>query len=99
MAANRKIKKPPSRRLTGVWVLILSLLVSELLFYTWCRVQFVQVGMAISEESRKAASLKTLQSSLKIELARLKAPERISHIARTELGLNMPEPKQVVVIP
>jgi cell division protein FtsL len=99
MAANRKIKNRPSRRLTGAWVLILSLFVSELLFYTWCRMQCVQVGIAISQETRKAASLRTLQSSLKIELARLKAPERISHIARTELGLAMPEPRQVIVIP
>ena len=99
MAANRKIKKPPTRRFTGTWVLILSLLVTELLFYTWCRVQYVQVGMTISRETQKAASLRTLQSSLKIELARLKAPERISNIARSELGLSMPEPKQVVVIP
>ena len=99
MAANRKITPSGSRRPAGVWVLLLSLFVAELLFYTWCRVQCVQVGLVIGEQTRKAASLKTLQSSLKIELARLKAPERISYIARTELGLAMPEPEQVVVVP
>jgi hypothetical protein len=99
MAANRKIPKVSSKRLTGTWVLILSLFMVELLFYTWCRVQCVEVGIAISQGREKAASLKSLQTSLKIELARLKAPERISYIARTELGLAMPEPEQMIVAP
>lgn len=85
--------------MTGTWVLILSLFIIELLFYTWCRVQCFQVGLAIGQETRKAEDLKTLQNSLKIELARLKAPERISHIARTQLELDLPEPRQVVVLP
>jgi cell division protein FtsL len=99
MAANRKLTTPVSRRKTGTWVLVLSLFIGELLFYTWCRVQYVRVGIAIGQEMHKSESLETLQNSLKIELARLKAPERISYIARTELKLEMPEPRQVVVLP
>ena len=85
--------------MTGTWVLLMSLFIVELLFYTWCRVQCVQVGIGISQETHKTEDLKTLQNSLKIELARLKAPERISYIAKTQLELDMPEPSQVVVLP
>ena len=99
MATNRKITPVTSRKKTTVWVLLLSLFIAEVLFYTWCRVQCVNVGIAIGEQSRKAESLQALQNSLGIELARLKAPERISYIARNKLGLDMPEPRQVVVIP
>jgi cell division protein FtsL len=86
-------------RSTMVWVLVLTLFISELLFYTWCRVQSVQSGIAIGQENRKIETLKGLQSNLQIELARLKAPERISHIARSQLALDLPEPQQVVVMP
>ena len=85
--------------MTGVWVLILALFMGELLFYTWCRVQIVRVGIAISAERRKAEELNTLRNSLKIELARLKAPERISYIARRKLGLDMPEPSKTIMVP
>ena len=99
MAPNRRKPAAGRQRMTGTWALILSLFIAELLFYTWCRVQCVQVGIAIGEESRKEQELKTLQNSLRIELARLKAPERISYIARRQLGLELPEPTQVIVVP
>ena len=99
MAARPNTKKRPGKKMTGVWVLVLALFVGELLFYTWCRVQCVQVGIAISSERRKTEELKTLQNSLKIELARLKAPERISYIARKKLGLDMPEPSKTIMVP
>lgn len=85
--------------MTWIWALILVLFIGELLFYTWCRVQCVQVGIAISAERSKAEELRTLQNSLKIELARLKAPERISYIARKKLGLDMPEPSKTIMVP
>jgi cell division protein FtsL len=92
-------KKRSGKNLTGVWVLILALFMGELLFYTWCRVKCVEVGIAISAERRKAEDLNTLHNSLKIELARLKAPERISYIARNKLGLDMPEPSKTILVP
>jgi cell division protein FtsL len=99
MAARPNIKKRSTKRMTGIWVLILTLFIGELLFYTWCRVQCVQVGIAISSEHRKEKELKSLQNSLKIELARLKAPERISYIARKKLGLDMPELSKTILVP
>jgi cell division protein FtsL len=97
-AANRKNRKTTPRH-TGAWVLVLALFIVELFFYTWCRVQCVQMGIAIGQENRKMQELTTLQNSLNVELARLKAPERISHIARRQLSLDLPEPRQVIVVP
>lgn len=81
------------------WILILSLFIGELFFYTWCRVHCVQVGMAISSQRRKQQELATLQNSLKIEQARLKSPEMIIRVANKKLGLAMPAPKQTIVLP
>ena len=81
------------------WVLILSLFIGELFFYTWCRVQCVQVGIAISSQRQKQQELVTMQNSLKIELARLKSPELIIRLANQELGLVMPNPQQTIILP
>jgi cell division protein FtsL len=99
MAAKRKTKKTADRRMTWTWVMILSLFIAELFFSAYCRVQCVQVGIAISSERNKQKELAALQNSLKIEKARLKAPERISIIARNRLGLGMPDSTQIILVP
>lgn len=98
-AKTKRRKKHPIKRIPWTWVLILSLFLGELLFYTWCRVQCFQLGIAISSERSKQQELKTLQNSLNIELARLKAPKRIFRIAKNNLGLGMPDPQQTIVVP
>jgi cell division protein FtsL len=99
MTVNRKIAKGPGRNRTAVWALLLGILIAEFFFYAWCRMQCVQAGYQIAVESRKNQELHTLQNSLKIELARLKAPERITQIARKRLKLELPETQQVVLVP
>ncbi len=88
------------KRRTGLlWVALLSLFVGELLLYTWCRVECVQTGYAITAESRRQKELQLLKNRLNIELAHLKAPETISRVARERLALVMPEPEQIVMVP
>jgi cell division protein FtsL len=99
MAPKRKTAKNSGRAIPWHWILILVLFIGELFFYTWCRVQCVQVGIAISEQRSKQKELVTLQNSLKIELARLKSPEMIMRAANHKLGLAMPAPKQTIVLP
>lgn len=100
MAANKqKITKKTNRRLSLAWAAVLSLFVLELLFYTWCRVQCTRTGYLINEQSNKNKELMTVENSLNIELARLKAPDNISRVARQKLGMGMPEPQQIVLIP
>jgi cell division protein FtsL len=91
--------KKHSRYTTGVWLVVMSLFLTELFFYTWCRVQFTRVGYDISKEERKQKRLLALQSNLNIELARLKSPERIETIARQQLDLTTPTPEQVITLP
>ena len=78
---------------------LLTLFVLELLFYTWCRVQCVNIGYEINEQTRRHQQLLKLQGNLKIELALLKSPARIAEIARTRLGLKIPDAKQTIVLP
>ncbi len=84
---------------TLLWGLILLTLIGQLLFYTWCRVQCVQIGYEIANETDRHQQLNALQNSLRIEMARLTSPERIAKIATDELGLKTPSPEQTIVIP
>jgi len=82
-----------------VWLFIMSVFIAELLLYTWCRVQYVRIGYEISNVIKNNSNLLTLQRNLKIELARLKSPERIEKIAKQQLELVTPTPKQILTIP
>ena len=82
----------------GMWMIILSLFISELLIYTWARVQCVNIGYEINTTIRKNIDLKAVKKSIQIELARLKSPERISRIAKERLRLATPTPEQVIVV-
>lgn len=85
-------------RLTGVWLAILLLFVSEFFFYTWCRVQCRHLQYDIRAENDTAAHLAGEKKDLKIEIARLGSPDRIMKIAR-QRGLVMPTTDQLVVLP
>ena len=80
-------------------LIFMGLFIGELLFYTWCRVQSIQVRYEISELAADQDRLMMLQDNLKIELARLKSPQRIAKIAKERLGLILPTNKQLMLIP
>ncbi|MBN1930074.1 MAG: cell division protein FtsL [Desulfobacterales bacterium] len=82
-----------------VWIFLIFIFTTELLFYAWCRVQSTRIGYEITQAANEHSRLTTLQKSLKIELARLKSPQRIAHIARQNLGLITPRSEQIIVIP
>ena len=97
---NRSPKaKPRSLKSIAGYLLLLSIFVAELLIYTWCRVQYVQVGYQITKETARQQQLLALRDNLRIEHARLKSPQRIAKIAREQLGLITPNPDQVVELP
>jgi len=77
----------------------MTLFILELFFYTWCRVQTVRLGYEISSEMNQQQKLISYQNNLKIELARLKSPERIADIAREQLGMIMPTSEKTILLP
>jgi len=96
--ANRRLR-PPRKSMTGLWIVLMALFFLEALFYAWCRVQCVNAGYGIDRETRRHHELLKERNTLRIELARLKSPERIETIARTRLGLGMPNAQQTMILP
>jgi cell division protein FtsL len=85
--------------MTGLWIVLMILFFAEALFYAWCRVQCVNAGYGIDTETQRYQVLLSARNNLRIELARLKSPERIETIARNRLGLVRPDEKQTVKLP
>ena len=98
---TRKVrrKKKLSLKFMLVGLAIMGLFIGELLLYTWSRVQCVRLRYEIAEKVDEHKHLLAFQDNLKIELARLRSPQRIAEIARTKLGLIIPKPNQMIVVP
>jgi cell division protein FtsL len=88
-----------NRGMIALWIVLLCVFITEMLGYTWARNQCVQVGYEISALGKEQQRLNELQANLRVELARLKAPQRITKIAQEKLGLTLPTPKQTIVMP
>lgn len=86
-------------KLAAIWSIIAILFVAELFLYTWCRVQCVKTGYEITKETDKRLKLSSLQNKLKVEIAHLKSPQRIAKIATMQLGLIIPTPEKMILIP
>ena len=96
---KRKKRKTRNPKILAACLFFMGLFIAELLFYTWCRVQSIQVRYEISELAADQERMLKLQDNLKIELARLKSPQRIAQIATQQLGLVAPTSKQLIIIP
>ncbi len=97
------MSKPPANtrrrpRRIALWLSLLLVFIAELLLTTWVRVQCNNLGYEIATLNRETQRLVELQDNLRVELARLKSPQRITRIAR-EMGLTLPAPAQVMVLP
>jgi cell division protein FtsL len=98
--AKGRSSKPKGRRRTGtlMWLAIMATFFVIIGFHTWCRLLCTEESVHIDEAQKQRRALMQLQTKLKVELARLKTPARITTIAHNRLGLAMPTPGQVIVL-
>ncbi|MGE0086428.1 MAG: hypothetical protein AB7S75_18630 [Desulfococcaceae bacterium] len=85
-------------RVAGMWIVFLIIFIAQLLVYTWCRMQCIHIGYEISMETDNWQQLLTIQNRLKIEMERLRSPERIADIAAKRLGMITPTSLQKIEI-
>ena len=96
---NKRKRRPQQLQHAGWWALLMGIFIAELFVYTWFRVQCTQIGYEINRAAETQKRQIALQNSLKIEMARLKSPERIVKIATEKLGLVLPQPEQIMSLP
>lgn len=66
--------------------------------FAWSRTQHRNTGYAILTQSAEYKKLTAQQKNLKIEVASLKAPQRIEKIAKNKMGLSTPGQNQILTI-
>jgi cell division protein FtsL len=99
MSIRKTLKNIHKANTTVMLIIFMTIFLGELLFFTWCRVQTTGTGYEISKQTQRHQDLISFQNNLKIELARLKSPERIAKIAKNQFGLITPTPEQMIIIP
>ncbi len=100
MKFNKKSKPNVfTPRVIAVGFVFLSVFMVEFFLKTWCGVQCVRTGYAISDAMKKQQSLANMQKNLKIELLHLRSTEVLMKTAKEKFELTIPEPDQVIVIP
>ena len=104
--SKKKTKKSPKKKAKPKWrqwrlatiIAIFLWLLFSGFGYVWCRVQVVNLGYLLSDIHRLHTRLVNDNKKLHLELARLKAPERVQRIAIEKLGLKHPTKDQIVVL-
>jgi cell division protein FtsL len=94
-------KQPKERRPLGPvkWLIILlAFFVPGVLVYIWFHVQTVNLSYDMAKAQKQKRELLETNKKLRIQMAHLKAPERIERIALTQLGLKPPEKGQIEIL-
>jgi cell division protein FtsL len=99
MRENKQNRSKAKSSTLWMGIFVIGIFVGELFFYTWCRVQCTAMGYEMTRLENQYQKLAAIKSSLTVETARLKSPERIARTAKEQLGLMMPGPEQMVIMP
>jgi cell division protein FtsL len=97
-----KRKKPSkdsgSRNPLKYTLIALGFFIPAVLAYIWLHVQRVNLSYDLAREQKQKKELTETNKKLRIQLANLRAPERIEQIALTKLGLRPPAKGQIEII-
>lgn len=66
--------------------------------YMWPRVQVVRLAYRLQTAEQHLKELLQEQDQLRLELAALKDPQRIYHVATDQLGMSLPRQDQVFIV-
>lgn len=82
------------KTLSGIGIVAMLLL----LFCVWERVEIVRTGYQIELLKKQKVLLQRERDELRVKVSSLMAPERIARAATEKLGMEPPQPGQVVLV-
>lgn len=91
---RREVDPEKRRECFGLLGLFVPIFFIVMLF-AWTHFQCVRYGYRIEQLKQEVATLEESNHGLKLKQAALADPQRIDALARQELGLSLPGPKQV----
>jgi cell division protein FtsL len=94
------VKKEPKGKIElgpiGFSVGLAVPVVMAALFYVWTNVTTVRLGYELSEAAKAHKELLEQNRGLRVEVAALKAPDRLERLAKLHHDLAPPQPAQVI---
>jgi cell division protein FtsL len=72
---------------------------SLVFLFVWERVDIVRVGYHIERLKRDKVMLERERDQLRVKFSALSAPDRIAKVASEKLGMVLPQPGQVIIVP
>jgi len=99
---NSRIKKNRFRMTRKQVFLIIFLLIIFMgsgIGYVWSNFERTQIGYDLSQLKKEELKLMEINRKLRLEIATLKAPQRLQAIAEKKLGLRQPTSEQIIVLP
>lgn len=90
---GEKMETKPLTLITGLGIILVILF-----FHVWCSSHYKELSFEITKLVQEKDRLNEQRRTLKIELARLKSPERIDKL-KASLGLKLPESLQIERLP
>ena len=88
-----------SRREMAALVCMSLVIMLAFFMFLWVRIYSLEIGYRISDDHRLNEELIQENKKLKVERASLKSSSRLEAIAVNQLGMSVPRPEQVVIIP
>ena len=67
--------------------------------YVWSNFERTQIGYDLSQLKKEEMRFQEINRKLKLELATLKSPQNLEHLAVQQLGLSPPKPEQIILLP
>jgi cell division protein FtsL len=77
-------------------MVIVAPVVAAALFYVWAEITTMRLGYTLSQASDAHRSLLEVNRGLRIEVAALRAPERLERLAVERFRLEPPKNEQVI---
>jgi cell division protein FtsL len=91
-----KADDPERRREMNLFTMTMGVLFVLVMVYVWQHFSAIEIGYQVETQKQQVAQMQEQNRQLRLTEAQLSNPVRIDQIARQQLGLNAPEPGQVV---
>ncbi|MCF8127075.1 MAG: cell division protein FtsL [Deltaproteobacteria bacterium] len=88
-----------SRRQVVITLMMLICFMGTGIGYVWSNFERTQIGYNLSQLQKEEMRLSEINQKLKLELATLKSPQNLEHLAIQKLGLGPPKPEQIILLP
>jgi len=98
-AKSKTSKFHITRRQVIITLMMLICFMGTGIGYVWSNFERTQIGYNLSQLKKEEMRLQEINQKLKLELATLKSPQNLEHLAIQQLGLSSPKPEQIILLP